>query len=153
MRHLFILLLCLATFASCRHQPSAFAYRSTSVDGWEPGDTLHFHIDSIQESGNYMLTLGIRTSASTPYPFQTLWLVVQQKWYNPATLRIDTVECRLTDEKGDIAGHGVSLYQFTQPFLTQHLQAGSSADFSIIHIMRREMLPGISSVGIKLQRQ
>lgn len=100
-----------------------------------------------------MLTLGIRTSASTPYPFQTLWLVVQQKWYNPDTLRIDTVECRLTDEKGDIAGHGVSLYQFTQPFLTQYLQAGSSADFSIIHIMRREMLPGISSVGIKLQRQ
>lgn len=153
MRHFIILLLALAALAGCQQQPSAFAYRSTSVDGWEPGDTLHFHIDSLKESGNYVLTLGIRTSASTPYPFQTLWLVVQQKWYNPDTLRIDTVECRLTDEKGDIAGHGVSLYQYTQPFLSQHLNAGASADFSIIHIMRREMIPGISSVGIKLQKQ
>lgn len=153
MRNFLLLLLGCLSLIGCQRQLGAFAYRSTSVDGWEPGDTLHFHIDTLRQSGNYLLTLGIRTSASTPYPFQSIWLVVQQRWYNPDTLRTDTVECRLTDEKGDIAGHGVSLYQHTRPFLTQHLPAGASADFRIIHIMRREMLPGVAGVGIKLEKQ
>ena len=63
------------------------------------------------------------------------------------------IKMQLTNEFGDPQGHGVTLYQFDLPWRMQHLQAGQWADISIYHIMRREMLPGISNVGIRLQPQ
>lgn len=139
--------------AACREQPAAYEYRPTPVEGWEPGDTLKFSVDTLRKSGTYRLTLGVRTSASTPYPFRSVWLVVRQRWHNPDTLLVDTVECALTDEKGDITGSGVSLYQYRQPMSQMQLTEGSSAELSIIHIMRREMIPGITAVGIKLEHE
>lgn len=139
--------------AACSRQPVAHEYRSTPVEGWEPGDTLKFRIDTLRESGIYRLTLGVRTSASKPYPFRSVWLVVRQHWHRPDTLLIDTVECVLTDEKGDIAGHGVSLYQYRQPLPRIKHSEGSRAELSITHIMRREMIPGISAVGFRFERE
>lgn len=156
MRHAFLaamgLFALLALVAACRQQPVAFEYAPTPIEGWEPGDTLKFKIDTLRQTGTYTLDLGIRTSASTPYPFRSIWLVVRQHWHRPERVLTDTVECKLTDAKGDITGHGVSLYQYTQPLGEVQLQEGDYADFSIIHIMRREMLPGVAAVGIRLSQ-
>lgn len=145
--------LMLLASAACSRHPVAYEYRSTPVEGWEPGDTLKFRVDTLQESGTYRLTLGVRTSASTPYPFRSVWIAVRQHWHNPDTLLIDTVECVLTDEKGDAIGHGVSLYQYRQPLPLIKLPEGSCAELSITHIMRRELISGISAIGIRLERE
>lgn len=145
--------LCTLLFAfSCTNKPVAFDYCSTAVEGWEPGDSLKFHIDTLQQSGQYKLSIGVRTSSSNPYPYQTLWLVVRQHWHNPSQELIDTIHLQLANGRGDPQGHGVTLYQYDYPWQTLQLQASQSADISIIHIMRREMLPGISNVGIQLNK-
>lgn len=144
-----VLLVC-AALCACNDQPSAYDYRSTPVEGWELGDTLKFHVDSINTTGNYQFSLGLRTSVSTPYPYQSLWLVVKQHWHNPEKEVTDTIQCILTNERGDTQGHGVSLYQYDQYIKSLSLSKGMSADISIYHIMRSEMIPGISDVGIKL---
>lgn len=151
--HLLLTLCIVLLIASCSHRPIAFEYKSTPTDGWELGDTLKFHIDTLQHSGTYGLSLGLRTSASQPYPFQSIWVVVRQHWHNPEKLLIDTLECRLTNSKGDVIGNGVSLYSFTYPLKQMQLSQGTSADISIIHIMRREIINGIVDVGVRLQRE
>lgn len=145
-------LLAWASLCACTDRPSAFDYRSTPVEGWELGDTLKYHVDTIAASGNYRFSLGIRTSASTPYPYQSLWLVIKQHWHNPEQEVTDTIQYQLTNDRGDAQGHGVSLYQYDQDIKTLLLPQGASADISVYHIMRSEMIVGIADVGIKLQK-
>lgn len=144
-----LLLLSIATVA-CRPRPAAYQYCTTPVEGWEPGDTLRYHIDTLRRSGRYQMSFGLRTSTLTAYPFQSLWVVVRQDWSNPKFSRTDTVEFKLTDDHGNTTGHGISFYQFTQNQQAYTLPAGASADIRIHHIMRREMIPGISALGVKL---
>ena len=153
MRSIIVMILSVACLlTSCEPRPVAHDYCSTPIEGWEPGDTLKFSIDTLRESGTYILTLGLRASASTPCPYRSVWLAVRQHWHNPEQQRIDTIELKLTDSKGDVIGHGVSLYQYTLSLDSLQLKAGSSAKFSINHVMRSEMLPGIAAVGVKLVR-
>lgn len=143
----------LAFLTACKHTPVCYAYCSTPVEGWEKGDTLRYHVDTLRHDGLYAMSIGIRSSASTPYPYQTLWLVVRQRWHNPEREMCDTVECTLCSPDGDVTGTGVSVYQYEQPFSQMELTEGASADIRITHLMRTEMLPGISDVGVKIVRQ
>ena len=104
----------------CKDKPLAFNYCSTPVEGWEPGDTLKFHIDTVKVAGTYRIDLGVRTSSSTPYPFQSLWLVVRQHWHNPNREMCDTVMFKLTNQRGDPNGHGVTIYQYDMPWQSHH---------------------------------
>lgn len=99
----------------CEDKPLAFNYCPTPVEGWEPGDTLKFHVDTVKTAGTYRIDLGVRTSSSTPYPFQSLWLVVRQHWHNPNRELCDTVMFKLTNQRGDPNGHGVTIYQYDMP--------------------------------------
>lgn len=147
-----ILLIVLCAVA-CGHSPVAYEYRATPVDGWEPGDTLRFQVDTIRHGGTYNLSIGLRTSVSEPYPYQTLWLGVRQHWHNPERVSLDTVECRLNDPDGDVTGDGVSLYQYEQVCKSVQLTDGDYGEISVFHIMSCEILPGIREVGIKVERQ
>lgn len=137
--------------AACHNQPAAYEYRPTPLDGWEPGDTLRFRVDSLAASGNYCLNLGVRTSAMHSYPYRTLWLRIEQRWHNPETTRTDTVELSFVDSEGNFLGQGVSLYTFTQSVGRLQLRSGQSADITVNHLMRSEMLEGVEAVGICLE--
>lgn len=143
----------LGLWASCDNHPAAYQYCSTPIEGWEPGDTLKYKVDTLKASGVYDFSLGVRTSSSTPYPYQSLWVVVYQQWHNPEQTMVDTVKLQLTNEWGDPQGHGVTLYQFDQPWRKLPLVKGQWADIRITHIMRSEMLRGVSDVGICLQKE
>lgn len=145
-----MLLVGAGTLTGCERRPAAFAYRSAPTDGWEQGDTLQFHVDSLARTGRYQLTLGLRTSVAKPCPFQSVWIVMRQHWHHPDTVMTDTVECRLTNAKGDVTGDGVTLYTTTCPVKQLWLDQGASADISVAHIMRREILTGVADVGIRL---
>jgi len=64
----------------------------------------------------------------------------------------DTLYCSLTDREGDVSGKGVSVYQYTFPVDTFQLHRGARGTITIHHIMRRNLLPGVSDVGIRLER-
>ena len=147
-----VVLFVLCCIYACNNKPAAFSYCSTPIEGWELGDTLKYHVDSIPTTDNYQLSLGIRTSSATSYPFISLWLVVKQHWHNPEQIITDTIKCQLTNERGDKQGNGVSLFQYDQRIKDMPLKQGSWAEISIYHIMRSEIIPGISDIGIKLQK-
>ena len=148
---LLVLLLLVGGSNSCSRRPVIHHYEQVMVDGWTPGDTVKFYIDSLKHSGNYEPIIGIRTSVSVLYPYRSLWLAVRQQWHNPEYERTDTIECLLTDDNGDTMGNGVSIYQHTFPQEPIYLEQGNTAEISISHIMRHDMLPGITEIGLRLQ--
>ena len=149
---LFALAAGVCLLGACDSGDAAYEYLPTPVEGWEQSDTLRFHADTVRSGGEYELTLGVRSSQAVPYPFQTLWLVVRQQWHSPERLRTDTVECRLATAGGDDTGHGVSLSQHVFPIATLQVPEGASADITVTHFMRRELLPGIADVGVRLRK-
>ncbi len=146
-------LLIAGLLAACKEKPVLYSYCSTPVEGWESVDTLKYHVDTLSSSGTYEMSIGVRTSATTLYPYQSLWLVMRQSWHNPDRTTTDTLQLQFTNAKGDVEGHGVSIYQFDFPLAALQLPAGASADIRITHIMSRELLPGITDIGVKLQKQ
>lgn len=66
-------------------------------------------------------------------------------------ISVDTILCRITADE-DLAT-GIALQQYHQPVGPLHIRKGQTARISIRHIMSLEAIPGISDVGISLERQ
>lgn len=131
---------------SCNVSPSYHQYKPTSTEGWEQGDAIQFPIDSLLQGGEYALSVGVR--ATEAYPFQTLYLLVEQNFSKPVLTRRDTVKCILTNKQGDLDGSGLRVMQYSFHVGKIALHKGQSGMITIRHIMRREILPGVSDVGI-----
>ena len=102
------------------------------------------------QEGAYQEELALRISAG--YPFMRLNLIVDQTIVPSGEVSRDTVDCKLTDELGNITGKGIGQYQYIFPIKPLHLQKGDSIHISIRHNMRREILPGITDVGIRVMK-
>ena len=60
----------------------------------------------------------------------------------------------LVDRRGRRQGTGgISYFQYQQQLRDMRVKAGDSLVVYVRHYMKREMLPGISDVGILLQQQ
>jgi gliding motility-associated lipoprotein GldH len=66
------------------------------------------------------------------------------------TVKRDTLNCSLIERDGRVKGKGVSFYQYNFHLNDLDLRAGDSLSINIRHNMKREILPGIADVGIKL---
>ena len=133
---------------SCNESKVYDKYDHTPLSGWEKNDTLRFDIPRLTADGMYKSTLGLRITDN--YPFMGLTLIVEQRLMPADTIFTDTVKCELTDRNGKTRGKGVSYYQFRFPVTKMQLSKGDSLHIRVRHDMKREMLPGISDVGISL---
>ena len=133
---------------SCNERRVYDRYEHTPLSGWEKNDTLRFDITRLTADGVYSTSLGLRATVS--YPFVGLTLIVEQRLVPADTTFTDTVRCELTDAIGKTRGKGLSCYQFRFPLREMRLSKGDSLHIRVRHDMKREMLPGISDVGISL---
>ncbi|MCI7378169.1 MAG: gliding motility lipoprotein GldH [Bacteroidales bacterium] len=139
-----------ALAAGCRRDAAAYQYGSVLVNGWESGDTVVLRVPPLEQGGAYAMQLGLRTSNTVSYPFRELWLSVKQEWASGQTI-IDTLQCTLATPAGDASGKGVSLNQYEFALPVRQLAKGDSARICINHIMRQDLLLGITDVGIRLE--
>lgn len=153
VRGLYILfaLLGIALIYSCDTKTEYFQYDHTSTDAWEKNDTLNFDVDSIRQSGEYEATIGLRMIGV--FPFKKLYLIVDQTIYPSREREVDTVCCRLTTEKGRPMGQGIAYYQYSFPAYAREYKQGDSVHVTIRHCMKRDILPGISDVGLRIERK
>ena len=125
-------------------------YESTPVRGWERNDTLSFNIERIHETNLYAEEIGVRITGD--YPFKGLSLIVEQTMQPSNTTTTDTLHCDLIDDVGHANGKGINHYQYLFPLATLKLDKGESVHVAIRHCMKREILPGITDVGLTLSR-
>lgn len=138
------------TFGACNRSTVFSEYKHTPLVGWEKNDTLTFEVLSVKSEMEVRETVGLRINDS--YPFKALCLIVDQTVLPGRRTLSDTINCQLFDDDGKTKGRGVSSYQFTYPLSTRKLQEGDSLVIRIRHNMKREIVPGISDVGILLER-
>ena len=136
---------------SCDDRTVFSHYESTPVRGWERNDTLSFNIEPMQATNLYAEEIGVRITGE--YPFKGLSLVVEQTVYPSNTTITDTLSCDLIDDVGHANGKGINHYQYLFPLTTLKLNKGESVHVAIRHCMKREILPGITDIGLKLSRQ
>ncbi len=140
--------------SSCQDRLVYDRYTHTPIAGWEKNDTLSFEIPPLAASGLYQEHLGLRITGA--YPFMGLTLIVEQtiypdkekKWEK--TEKVDTIQCDLIDKNGITKGQGISYYQYDFPINVYHLSEKDSIHVTVRHDMKREILPGISDIGLKL---
>ena len=138
---------------SCTEGVIYHEYKATPVEGWEMIDTLSFRIDSIHRTGTYSIEIGVRTSEAVGYPFQTLWLEIKQNWFADSIcqmFRCDTLSCKLALPDGGQMGNGIGMRQYHFDLDTVHLSKGMNGHIRLRHLMRRNILPGVSDIGVKI---
>lgn len=140
----------LVMLCSCDGRTLYSHYESTDINGWERGDTLSFEDIVVKATGDYKEEIGLRINDS--YPFRNLFLVVEQRVRPMHAVHIDTLSCRLIDKDGRVRGRGLSYYQYNFHLTTLHLNAGDTVDIRVRHHMKREILPGIANVGMRLEK-
>ena len=141
----------LIMLAACNRRLVYDKYVSTPVTGWEKNDTLSFEISPVDSAASYLSYLGLRITDA--YPFTALTLIVEQHVYPRDEVMVDTVHCQLTDDRGNATGNGLSYHQYKFPITLMQLQHGDSIHVRVRHDMKREILPGVSDVGLSLRRE
>ena len=126
------------------------SYRHVPGSGWSRRDTLTFDIDTVRAEATYQFELGLRSTDS--YPYTVIWLAVEREFSHPDTLRRDTVKCQLMDPVTHRMGKGIYMYQYDVPVPPMALRRGQTGQVRIIHLMQREVLPGIHDVGVLICR-
>ncbi len=142
--------------SSCKDSLVYDQYTHTPIAGWEKNDTLSFEIPPLATAGYYQEQLGLRINGA--YPFMGLTLIVEQTIYPDKNKKqeklekADTIQCDLIDKNGVTKGQGISSYQYNFPINVYRFCENDSIHVTIRHDMKREILPGISDIGLKLTR-
>lgn len=122
---------------------------STPVDGLEKNDTVSFSVPPVASSGSYRQEIGLRITAD--YPFTSISLEVKQTVEPGHRVSTDTLACRLYDDDGNMLGRGVSMFQYGFALPDIDLRKGDSLHVRVRHVMKREILPGITDIGFNLE--
>ena len=135
---------------SCNRQVIYSHYEPVPIDGWDREEPVVFCIRPVAETGTYTELFGLR--ASSIYPFTHLTLLIKQQIYPSGKVKQDMVSIQLTDEEGFPKGTGMNHFQYELPPTTITLQEGDSLQVTISHYMKREHLPGITDIGLTLEK-
>lgn len=65
-------------------------------------------------------------------------------------VRNDTLVADLSADDGELRAHGISLHPYTFPLATLRLPKGAKGRITVRHLMQRENITGIESVGLCL---
>ena len=149
--YLGLLLTVVVALAACNRKTVYAHYEHTPMTGWDKSDTLAFDVPTIKAGGAYKEDIGLRLVNT--YPFQGLSLVIKQTILPSGYTHSDTVFYNLFDRKGNTKGPGVSFYQYQFHFNTLQLREGDSLHICVKHNMKREIMPGIADVGIRIDRE
>lgn len=151
MRKLGAALILSVLFAACNDKKVYDTFHHTPLAGWEKNDSLSFDVPKLKASGRYLSTLALRIDDE--YPFMGLTLIVEQTVHPSHTKHVDTLNCALIGANGIPKGQGIGYYQYAFGVTSMNLQKGDSLHISVRHNMKREILPGISNVGVSLTKQ
>lgn len=142
-------------WGSCTDSRAYDHYEPVELDGWGRNDTTRYCVPR-QGEGKYAMQLGLRATQAYPYKTVSLiveWKVIPNKERSASRVAADTVVCRIIDDKGRLSGKsGVSSSELLQHVSSFRLNRGDSLFVTVRHIMSRDLLPGISDVGIQLDR-
>ena len=137
-------------FAACNDGTVFHSYKSLPLEGWERRDTFCFDIPPTDRNFDGTLTIGLRTVAHVGT--QEIVLAVEQADPEGNVRLCDTVRYPLTDAEGYALSKGVNTHQYEDRHLPLRLKKGKNTQIRIRHLMRHEVLSGITEIGIRIDK-
>ena len=178
MKRLFYTLLIIGNLSlsmmvtSCKESTVYYKYAHTPIAGWEKNDTLSFAIPPLTSTGLYQENLGMGITLIVEqeiFPNQESKKEKEERnklqimgvkshqakkvAHGEKIVKLDTIQCNLINKDGVTTGQGISYYQYNFPINLYHFNENDSIHIMIRHDMKREILPGISDIGIKLEKR
>ncbi len=144
------MVLTMAVVTSCDQRTVYHHFESTSQTGWEKIDTLLFVVPPLAEPGRYSQQIDVRINEF--YPFTSLSLVVSQQVFPGDRRKKQILRCRFTEQNQYFQRRGISNYTYSFSLPDIDLRRGDSLRVSVRHDMKREILPGITDLGLKMIR-
>ena len=144
------LLMVAVLLTACNHGTVYQHYEHVPNGGWETNDTLSFEIGPLLEAGTYQEKLELRIDEF--YPFLGLSLKVEQTIFPRGERYFQTLSCDLIEKNGAYKGNGISFYQYGFDLNDLHLEKGDSIHIIVRHNMKREIMPGVTDIGILLKK-
>lgn len=146
MRQIITILVFALALASCQRRVLYSQYNPVPIGGWMSNDTLYYEAQMLYSSGNCNMELGLRIN--NLYPYQNISLIVE--WSNGVVSMTDTIDQMLYSKDMEASEGGIGLFQYVFPFEELSVNAGDTINLSVRHNMRKEILLGISDVGIQI---
>lgn len=125
-------------------------FKALSDQEWHKGQYLEFEIDSlVEKDADYDVLLVIRHNDT--YKYKTLCVVVEEYMRGEIELA-DSIDINLVNTDGKWRGKGqYGLYEIVDT-LRRDEQLSESYLVSLCHGMKREIVEGITDVGIVVKR-
>lgn len=137
-------------FTACTGEVAYHHYEHVAEEGWDKEDTLILKTDTLYETATYSVEVNLRTTAE--YPYKQLMLMVEEKLLPNKAKRVFPVTFQIASDEGERNGEKLLYYELEKQLAMQQLSQGDSLQFRIYHKMRRQTLPGIKDVGIKIKK-
>lgn len=126
-------------------------YKSLKDYRWAYQDTLGYKVDIKDTSSRYRLAIQLRNKVN--YPYRNIWVLVQH--HSPSgKVSSMKAEFQLAEKSGKWKGQGLGdLYDHRFP-LQQNIKLKEKGQhrFQLVHLMRRDTLPGIMNVGLQISK-
>lgn len=143
-----VLIMCL----SCENRETYFNFQDVSSDGWGKNDTLYFAIDSSMIELNKPYQITFELASNVKYPYQNLWLYVQDNFEDSIQSKAYSVHYMIADDFGNWYGSGFgSIYQLSLSYKKEVIfREKRNYQVKVEHGMRDEPLKGIEKLGLKI---
>ena len=136
------------SLSACTGGTAFHRYKPLPPEGWDRRDTVQFDLPKAERDIDGTLFVGLRKTANLRY--RDVVLAVEQRLMSPLFYRCDTVRYLLTDDEGFALSPGVNHHQYESQHVPFHLQKGQSGSVRIRHLMRHEVIPDITELGIRI---
>ena len=136
---------------SCDHSRLFEEYRSVSDHNWYYKDTFEYEVNIRDTTSRYNLYLNLRNKLN--YPYRNIWLMVSTAAPEDQLSRTKR-EFKLANKNGEWLGQGLGdIYdhRFIMRKKVKFRNMGQHT-FKINHLMRKDTLPGIMDVGLRLEK-
>ena len=147
----FLIVITLLAFAACEQKHTYSDYKAVDIKSWKSSDTLKYSIEIKEENKNHQYAISVRHNKE--YEFSNVWLKVFIQGNG-----IDTsfrYEIPLFKNDGKPYGKSSgSLCTQTVPLKTNlPLYKKGTYAISIVQLMRKDPLDGISDIGVIIDKK
>ena len=139
-------------FISCDRTVVYESHQSLAASGWPAEEALFFSATLSDTSSLHNMYIDVRNT--TDYNFSNLYLFLDIEFPDGTQLR-DTLECTLAEKDGEWTGKGFGKIRSNRFLFRTDVWFPVAGDYSfrMEQAMRREVLEGISDIGIRIERK
>ena len=154
----FSLIILLVFLSSCSNNTVFSEFKAVANNAWQKDSIFEFDVAIKDTTSQHAIYINLRNDKD--YEFNNIFLIVDVDYPNKTKV-IDTLEYKMTDDKGVFLGTGFTDIKENKLELKEHIKFPIKGNytFKVQQAMRKngqengeEFLKGITDVGIQIEK-